>query len=569
MSKSKRQIETFKLHGGHGKKGDFVSVIPDDEPSVSKLDPDVELLWHNIGRKSEQSWILSTDCDKFGNIYVIGKFVGTVTLGHTTLNVSGTSPNSIGIFISKLSPLGKFEWSERIGILTNNDHNNVDLLLKVSPDQNIFVVGGFYGELTLDHNIFDIGVNPRIEHDDNIFIIKISHTGIITYVNTAKGVANDHIDFGIDHQENVYITGTFTNNASFGNITINTQIDNLNGMYICKLNQNGIWEWVQNTLGTGQCSSYSIAVDPEGNSYVTGVFEGTVSFDTKNMVVGAGKLLNMFVCKYNTSGHLIWINRSKFDPVWFSKLSPNADVVNMMIGESISIDKDNNSYITGIINGLVNLDDLMVDISPQSIFVVKVNNVGKFQWIKYVELTLPVDEKHGVHCRIVTEQTGHSYLYGYFSYNITFDQLTLSSDDGVSTFLAEIDTNGKWSWAQFICGIIENDVHPISTDSNGNVIIGGGFRDVITINEFKILGNHRLNLFVLKFGRKLPSTLGIITEGDYSNVSVTFHGTVKDIPNLSSGKNYYLTPRGELTTHTHNNKFIGTSLSSSSLFLNP
>ncbi|HNR85275.1 MAG TPA: SBBP repeat-containing protein, partial [Taishania sp.] len=77
----------------------------------------------------------------------------------------------------------------------------------------------------------------------------------------------------VDNQGNSYITGYFQNTAIFGSTTFTS-----NGYYdifIAKLDANGNYLWAKKAGGNSEDVGSSIAVDSQGNSYVTGYFNNT------------------------------------------------------------------------------------------------------------------------------------------------------------------------------------------------------------------------------------------------------------------------------------------------------
>jgi hypothetical protein len=70
--------------------------------------------------------------------------------------------------------------------------------------------------------------------------------------------------------------------------------------------------WAKSTGGSGNDSgSKSVVVDPSGNMYVTGCFQGTVDFDpgagTANLTSAGGT--DIFIAKYDASGNYIWAKK--------------------------------------------------------------------------------------------------------------------------------------------------------------------------------------------------------------------------------------------------------------------
>ncbi|MBK6524653.1 MAG: hypothetical protein IPG07_03300 [Crocinitomicaceae bacterium] len=62
--------------------------------------------------------------------------------------------------------------------------------------------------------------------------------------------------------------------------------------------------WVNKFQGD-QCRSYSIDVDANGNSYITGMISGLTQFDS-NITGEANAIVYGFIAKYNSNGICVW-----------------------------------------------------------------------------------------------------------------------------------------------------------------------------------------------------------------------------------------------------------------------
>jgi len=74
----------------------------------------------------------------------------------------------------------------------------------------------------------------------------------------------------VDPQDNIYITGSFSDTLNLGGIKLTA--NNYN-MFIAKYRPNGGIEWALNASGLGAPNEgYGITVDDSSNIYVTGQF---------------------------------------------------------------------------------------------------------------------------------------------------------------------------------------------------------------------------------------------------------------------------------------------------------
>lgn len=64
--------------------------------------------------------------------------------------------------------------------------------------------------------------------------------------------------------------------------------------------------WANRAGGIGSDGCRGLAVDRNGNSYVTGWFSGTATFG--GTVINAVGTTDIYVAKYNSSGNVLWVS---------------------------------------------------------------------------------------------------------------------------------------------------------------------------------------------------------------------------------------------------------------------
>ena len=74
------------------------------------------------------------------------------------------------------------------------------------------------------------------------------------------------------------------------------------------MDTSGNWIWVRQAGGSDNDLGYGIAIDNNGNSYVTGYFEDTAAFGS-NFITSSGSS-DIFVAKMDTNGTWIWAHNA-------------------------------------------------------------------------------------------------------------------------------------------------------------------------------------------------------------------------------------------------------------------
>src|SRR5437773_8447358 len=102
------------------------------------------------------------------------------------------------------------------------------------------------------------------------------------WVRPAGGVGEDvGQSIAVDNLTNIYTAGYFQLTLDFGvtNFTSQGPYD----IFLTRHDPSGALLWAKQAGGPGNDFGNGVAVDDQGNLYVTGSFEGTASFGTTNV----------------------------------------------------------------------------------------------------------------------------------------------------------------------------------------------------------------------------------------------------------------------------------------------
>jgi hypothetical protein len=159
-----------------------------------------------------------------------------------------------------------FVWTKQVGLtgsmLPPPPYNLPTVPSKIAVDNtgNVYITGSFLGTAKFGStNLTSVG-------DADLFLAKYNDSGDLQWAWQAGGVGRDHsADVAVDLAGNIYITGTFSETATFGSTNLTTAGGNV---FIAKLNSSGTLIWVRGGLSGGE--GFGIAVDSAGNTYCTG-----------------------------------------------------------------------------------------------------------------------------------------------------------------------------------------------------------------------------------------------------------------------------------------------------------
>ncbi len=213
--------------------------------------------------------------DGSGNVYVTGKYMGTVDFdpgdGWDYHYSNGQEENA---FLSKFDSSGNFAWARTWGGLYSDQGYGV----AVDGSGNAYVTG--YFQDTVDFN--PGGGDPHTSNGfPDVFLTKFDSSGNFQWARTWGGSWHDYgRGVAADGSGNVYVTGYFMDTVDFDPgggdpHTSNGQLD----IFLSKFDSSGNFEWAQTWGGLSADVGYGVSADGSGNVYVTGHFEETVDFD--------------------------------------------------------------------------------------------------------------------------------------------------------------------------------------------------------------------------------------------------------------------------------------------------
>ncbi len=219
-------------------------------------------------------------------------------------------------------------------------------------------------------NIYVTGEVRNSSLYSDILTVKYNSSGNSVWMQTYNGPGNGN-DYGnaiaLDNTGNVYITG--------GSDSPSFYID-----YVTiKYNESGTQQWVSryNGPGNGDDFAVAIAVDNQGNSYITGLSTGTSNY------------YDYATIKYNTNGDTAWIRRyngpgDRDDRAW-----------------SIAIDNHGDVYITG--------DSYYSDSILEDYATIKYSSAGVMRWVTRFD---GEEESHDYCFRIALDSLNNIYVSG-------------------------------------------------------------------------------------------------------------------------------------------------------------
>ena len=307
-------------------------------------------------------------------------------------------------------------------------------------------------------------------------------------INTESNFANEAVDVEVDASGNQFVTGYLTGQISFDAATTLASSNGSSDIYVAKYAPSGALLWVKQFGGASTDKSTDLALDSQGNCYVTGQYSGqmVVGLNTLNSVAGSKDL---FIIKLTNAGVVVW--------------AKSEGGIGIEIANGITCDNVGNVIVTGQFVGqaIVGTTTLNSTINPSSnlpsydFFIAKYSSAGLLTWLKNGQA--PSDDR-GI--AVTTDSQNNIFVTGQFSDTLTFNGNTynnLAQNVGLITKLSPAGTT-SFLYQMKAGLVVPNDVKINASDE---VIITGdylGTFNYITTSLTTITNVYSRKIFVLK-----------------------------------------------------------------------
>lgn len=417
---------------------------------------------------------------------ITGNFQGTAIFGMDTLtSISGYDVFTVIVDSSGmiLNAMGGF----------GNGSGNIGSGIATDKNGNIYVTGNFKDAIDFEN------ITLVSEGLEDLFIVKYDPSGTLLWATSVGGSNNIYVhDIAVDQLGNCIITGEFYNTANFGTHEIHSTgaLD----VFTAKYDPDGNTLWVKTCGSYNSDLSNGVAVDGQGNIYITGIFQSEFIFNNKGFTSTGNR--DGFVAKYDASGNPLWAQAG-------------GGIYNEYFNK-IAADKDGNSiYVTGEFESPnidfagIKLVNTNTELSRRDPFLLKFNGSLEAQWG-----TSTGSKEHDYSNDIAMDDNGDIYITGTFRNSIVFGNTNLTSN-GYDSYVTKYSSSGTVIWAQkptynsasaqsISLAIFKNN--PIITGS----FAAGAAPPIVVFDQDTLVSNGSLDLFVARLDALCDVATGIL-----------------------------------------------------------
>ena len=350
-------------------------------------------------------------------------------------------------------------WSKRFGTLGSSTRGYG---IAVDASRNVLVAGSFNGTV-------NFGGTNLIAQGTDVVLAKYTLSGTHVWSKRFGGTGADQAyAVAVDNSGNILIVGYFQGTANFGgsNITSTGNSD----AFVAKYDPNGVHQWSR-WLGTPEADqAYAVAVNDDGDVYLTGYVHGVVPSD-------------VFLTKYDPAGTMYW----------FKALGGEG------YDEGLSLDVDGlgNVIVTGSFEGDVDFGGgvLSTPGADWDGFIAKYDPGGSYLWSRRFG---DVDYDAGTAVKI--DGSGNVYVTGYFQGSVSLGGAELvSMGSAVDIFLAKFEPGGDHIWSERFGGTSYESGYALAMDDHSNVFMTGYFNGTVNLGGQNLVSSGNVDIFFAEY----------------------------------------------------------------------
>jgi subtilisin family serine protease len=294
---------------------------------------------------------------------------------------------------------------------------------------------------------------------DDAFVAKLSPDGQLLWSTYLGGSDSDQgQDIAIDGEGNIWITGISTSPGWISG-GFDSTYNGGDDAFVVKLDSSGQILWSSYLGGSGDDDAYAIAVDANGDAWITGRTDsdGWVSGGFNTVYQGGG--YDGFVAKLSANGQLLW--------------STYLGGTYEDYGRDVAVDGDGNGWVVGhtASDGWISGGHSTSRRGPCDGFVANISSAGQLQWSSYLGGS-SYDYAFG----IAVDPAGGAWIVGE-TYSTDFpcmDAFTPVHKGHTDGFITRLNAAGQMLFSSYLPGGTSYDrAWKVAIDASGDAWVAG------------------------------------------------------------------------------------------------
>ncbi|EKE27708.1 MAG: hypothetical protein ACD_3C00167G0006 [uncultured bacterium (gcode 4)] len=366
-----------------------------------------------------------------------------------------------------------YKWTKTLGWTANDS----GLAITTDSVWNIIVVWTYQN--TVDFNP-EAWVDSKLGWWIGTFISKYGPDW--SYIRTKTMLWQNTYWFSVatDNSDNIYVTWYFNWTVDFWSGDSKTSSWSTGSdIFVTRINSDWSYGWTKTFWWLNWDTGNSLAIDNDGNIYITWNFSWTANFNTdgwSDVKTSSGWTnSDIFITKINSNWSYWWTKT-----MWWT----SGDSWNWM-----DIDAAGNIFVTWHFKWTANFNtDGWSDIkssvvwTTSDIFITKLNSNWSYWWTKTVWWASDDTWRE-----LKADSNGNILIDWNFKWSVNFNtdgwsDIKTSDWWSEDAFIMKINSNGSYWWTKTVWWASADNSYGIETDVNGNVFVTWNYKGPVNFN---------------------------------------------------------------------------------------
>ena len=316
-----------------------------------------------------------------------------------------------------------------------------------------------------------------------ISIANDSSSEPLGWAQSAGGFESDRIaGHVVMSDESIVVAGQFFSAIQFGDEGIGAA-SNIQGdadMFLATLDNDGNWSQYIGYGSVGEDGIDAIALHPSGDIVVAGHYcLGTAGASCEINFTEAfsfskdddGDEGNAFVARFS-------VDSSGFNPIWVRSIGNQNDLTSL----DISVSSTGQVSVAIFHRGMLEIGGEMIPgDTGQTLAIINYDENGGLLWVNGIGSPSGIEPFGGI-CH---SPDGSLNVVGTFVESVMFIEI-IEANGGADIFVAQLDTDGNWTWTLTAGGNDDDWVNDCAVDSNGQVRLVGQFAETASFGHINV-----------------------------------------------------------------------------------
>ncbi|MEJ7597992.1 MAG: hypothetical protein WKG01_08805 [Kofleriaceae bacterium] len=278
-------------------KGELKTGMPAAPPTdayLIKLGTNGKLAWARTFGAGREDAANGVAVSKDGSrVVVVGNYLDEIKHG----TFSKKSAGSDDLFIAAFDKAGEPDFLFTAGGIDSDGANAI----VATPDGGWVIGGSFTSAVTF------VGTKLVSKGGTDAFLMKLAATGDLEWIKQFGGTYNDTIRYlAVDGQGSLFVQGILRDKADWGGDKPLVAAGNAdNDVVLAKYDSNGDHLWSKSFGDKFDDEAGGLSVDPAGNVTMVGSFDHSISFGEGDSHKSKG-LSDIFIARFSGTGQLAW-----------------------------------------------------------------------------------------------------------------------------------------------------------------------------------------------------------------------------------------------------------------------